>query len=80
MSKVTKATIGLMIITILSKIVGFARETILVSIHGANIVSDVYITSMNIPWILFGIIGTALGTAFIPVFLKLKKMKVKIMH
>lgn len=73
MSKVTKATIGLMIITILSKIVGFARETILVSIHGANIVSDVYITSMNIPWILFGIIGTALGTAFIPVFFEVEK-------
>lgn len=73
MSKATKATIGLMLITMISKVIGFARETTLVATYGTNMISDVYITSMNIPWILFGVIGTALSTAFIPVFFEVQK-------
>lgn len=73
MSKATKATLGLMAITLFSKIIGFIREAVLVTTYGTSIVSDAYITAVNIPWILFGIIGTALGTAFIPVFFEVEK-------
>lgn len=74
MSKVAKATIVLMIATMLSKILGFGREVVLGSIYGTSIYSDIYITSMNIPTILFSAIGTALGITFIPIYYENQKL------
>lgn len=68
MSKVAKATIGLIIVTLLSKILGFGRELVLGAIYGATSYSDIYITAMNIPGILFASVGTALMTTFIPLY------------
>lgn len=75
MSKVAKATIGLMIVTMLSKVLGFGRELVLTYFYGATEISDVYITSSTIPTILFVSIGTALATTFIPLFYELDKNK-----
>lgn len=68
MSKVAKATIGLMISTIIAKVLGFVRELVLASSYGASIYSDAYLTAMNIPLVLFTIIGATLGTVFIPMY------------
>lgn len=68
MSKVAKATVGLMIATILAKILGFGRELVLASSYGASMYSDAYLTAVNIPWVMFSTIGTALGTIFIPIY------------
>ena len=73
MSKVAKATMGLFIVTMFSKIFGFARETILVSVHGAGMVTDAFITSMNIPTVIFSTIGSALATTFIPMYYTVEK-------
>ena len=68
MSKLAKATLGLMIATILAKILGFGRELVLASCYGASMYSDAYLTAMNIPVVLFTIIGTTLGTVLIPMY------------
>ena len=68
MSKVAKATIGLMMATIIAKILGFGRELVLASSYGASMYSDAYLTAMNIPLVLFTIIGTTLGTVLIPMY------------
>lgn len=68
MSKVAKATIGLMIATILAKVLGFGRELVLASSYGASMYSDAYLTAMNIPLVIFTIIGTTLGTVLIPMY------------
>lgn len=68
MSKVAKATIGLMIVTMLSKILGFAREVVLGATYGASIYSDIYITAYNIPNVVFSVIATSLATTFIPLY------------
>ena len=73
MSKVAKSTIGLMIVTMLSKILGFCRELVLTYFYGATDISDIYITSSTIPTILFASIGAALATTFIPLFCELDK-------
>ncbi len=73
MSKVAKSALGLMIVTMLSKVVGFLRETILVSVHGASATADAFITALNIPIVLFTIIGTALATTFIPLYFQVEK-------
>ena len=73
MSKIIKSTAILFILTIISKVIGFCRETILVSTYGASMISDVYITSMKIPMTLFAIIASAVATTFIPKFYEVEK-------
>lgn len=68
MNKITKATIGLILVTVISKILGFGREIVLGNLYGATMYSDVYIVAMNIPGTLFSLIGTAIGTTFIPLY------------
>ncbi|MFQ9311377.1 MAG: murein biosynthesis integral membrane protein MurJ [Paraclostridium sordellii] len=68
MSNVAKATIGLMVATILSKILGFARSVVLASSYGAGIYSDAYLIAMNIPLVIVASIGAAITTTFIPVY------------
>ena len=68
MSKVAKATVGLMIATIIAKVLGFGRELVLASSYGASMYSYAYLTAMNIPVVLFTIIGTTLGTVLIPMY------------
>lgn len=73
MSKLAKATIGLMIVTMLSKVLGFGRELALTYVYGATGISDIYITASTIPTILFASVGTALATTFIPLFYELDR-------
>lgn len=73
MSKLIKSTAILFILTIVSKVIGFCRETVLVSTYGASMISDVYITSMKIPTTLFAMIASALSTTFIPKFYEVEK-------
>lgn len=68
MSKVAKATIGLMLATIIAKVLGFGRELVLAAVYGASMYSDAYLTAMNIPVVLFTTIGTTLGTVLIPMY------------
>lgn len=75
MSKVAKATIGLMIATIIAKILGFGRELVLASAYGASMYSDAYITSINIPVVIFTVIGTTLSTVLIPMYFEIRENK-----
>lgn len=68
MSKIAKATISLMIVTVVAKILGFGRELVLASSYGVSMYSDAYLTAMNIPIVIFASIGAALGTTFIPIY------------
>ena len=68
MSKVAKATVGLMIATIIAKVLGFGRELVLASSYGTSMYSDAYLTAMNIPIVIFTIIGNTLGTVLIPMY------------
>ncbi len=68
MSKVAKAAVGLMIVTILAKIVGFGRDQVLSYIYGAGMYTDIYFVTMNIPNVIFSAIGAALSTTFIPLY------------
>ncbi|UPA31296.1 murein biosynthesis integral membrane protein MurJ [Terrisporobacter glycolicus] len=72
MSKVAKSAIGLMVVTMLGKMLGFAREMVLASVYGASIYSDAYITASNIPIVIYSSIGAALGTTFIPMYFDIK--------
>lgn len=68
MSNLAKSAFWLMVVTMLSKILGFAREIVLGYFYGTSAYSDIYITAMNIPSVVFVAIGTALATTFIPMY------------
>ena len=73
MSKLARATFGLMIATIFAKILGFAREIVLASGYGTSIYSDAYITAMNIPLVIFAVIGSTLATVLIPMYMEVDR-------
>lgn len=68
MSNLAKSAFWLMVVTMLSKVLGFGREIILGYFYGTSAYSDVYIVSMNIPLVVFSSIGVALVTTFIPLY------------
>lgn len=73
MSKLAKATFGLMVATMIGKVLGFGRELVLASGYGAGIYSDAYITAMNIPIVIFGVIGSTLATVLIPMYMEVNR-------
>lgn len=62
-----------MIATIVSRILGFAREITLSYFYGASNISDAYLISQTIPTVIFGFIGVGLATAYIPMYSKIEK-------
>lgn len=61
-----KIAIIIMLISLISKLLGFVREIVLSYYFGASSVSDAYIISMTVPTVIFGFIGIGIVTAFIP--------------
>lgn len=73
MSRLSISAIGLIIATILSKILGFGRELTLSYFYGTGMQSEAYITALNIPGVLFACIGVAISTSFIPLYSGIKE-------
>ncbi|NTW70847.1 MAG: murein biosynthesis integral membrane protein MurJ [Eubacteriaceae bacterium] len=67
-----KITLILIIINAASKITGFVRDMILSYYYGASTISDAYLISITIPTVIFGLIGSAINTGFIPVLSKVE--------
>ena len=63
MSKIAKTTLLVMVLTIFSKFLGLFREQVLAATYGMGMHTDVYVTAMKIPTILF--IYTAVVTVAI---------------
>lgn len=57
-----------MIITVMSKLLGFAREIALSYFYGASTITDAYLISLTIPGVIFAFIGAGIGTGFIPLY------------
>lgn len=66
-----KTALLLMIITIVSKVLGFTREIALSFFYGASAISDAYLISLTIPNVIFFFIGTGISTGFIPMYSKI---------
>ncbi len=67
-----KTVFLLMIITVVSKILGFLRDVFLSYFYGATSISDVFLISIMIPTVIFALIGNAISTGFIPMFTRIE--------
>ncbi len=60
-----------MMITILSKILGFGREISLSYFYGASHISDAFFISLTIHDVIFAFIGIGITTGYIPLYTKI---------
>ena len=68
-----KAAILIMIVTIISKILGFGREIVVSYVYGASATTDAYLISQTIPIGIFSFISAGIATGFIPMYSWIKK-------
>ena len=68
--KMARAISGVVLCTLIAKILGFLRELVLSYYFGATGISDAYLISQTIPGTIFQVVGTGLTTCFIPIFYK----------
>lgn len=67
-----KITIVIIIISIFSNLLGFVRDVFLSYFFGVSKITDAYFIAYTIPTIIFGLIGYALSTGYIPIFNNIK--------
>lgn len=68
----------LMVLTVLSKILGFGRELALSYTYGASTISDAYIISLSIPSVIYGMLVAGIVAGYIPMYSKLKTQEGKL--
>ena len=68
-----KAALLVMIITVISKIVGFVREIVLSYVYGASAITDAYLISQTIPLTIFSFISAGIATGYIPIYSKIQQ-------
>lgn len=58
----------MMVLTLISKGIGFVRELTLAGYYGTSAVTDAYVMAQNIPSVLLGGILGSIGTAYTPLY------------
>ena len=70
-----KAGFLVMLITMITKVLGFGREVILSYIYGASDITDAYLISRTIPSTIFSFISAGIATGFIPMYSRILNEK-----
>lgn len=70
-----KATIGIMVITSLSKVTGFFREVMIAYRFGSDFTTDAYFITNSIYGVIMGLAGAGLASAIIPVLSRIRNEK-----
>lgn len=71
MAKLVKASIGLFIITLVSKLLGMLREMVLAYKYGASYITDAFIISNTLPTVIFSIILSGITRSYIPIYARI---------
>ena len=64
----SKSMLVVMIFTMVAKVTGFLRETVMASRFGLSAITDAYKTAFDIPCIFLSVIVTALSATLIPTY------------
>lgn len=70
-----KTAFIIMMITIISKLFGFARDLVLSYFYGASSITDAYLISITIPTAIFGFIASGIATGYIPIYSTVEKLE-----
>lgn len=66
-NKLAKAAGIVMIVSMISRVIGFFRDALIASAFGATYKTDAYLMSLTIPNLMFNLFGLAIATTFIPI-------------
>ncbi len=75
--KLAKAASIVMVLTLVSKVIGFLRDILIASTFGATYITDAYNVALTISDILFALFSLAIMTTFIPLLSETYKNKGK---
>lgn len=67
-----KASVLIMVLSILSKIFGFIREATLAAVVGAGDISDAFVYSLSLPTTFFSVVIAAFATGLIPMYTRVE--------
>lgn len=74
-SSLIKSTFVIMIVSLISRFLGFARDMLIAKNFGAGIYTDAYNIAVSIPETIFTLVGLAISTAFLPMLSKVRAEK-----
>lgn len=74
-SSLIKSTFIIMIVSVISKAVGFIRDMLIARGFGAGMYTDAYNIAVTIPETIFTLIGLAISTAFLPMLSRIRAKK-----
>lgn len=74
-SSLIKSTFIIMIVSVISRAVGFIRDMLIAHGFGAGMYTDAYNIAVTIPETIFTLIGLAISTAFLPMLSKIRVKK-----
>lgn len=73
MSNTAKATLWIMIATMMSKVLGFFREIVLANFYGTKGYADVFLLTLNIPGLIIAVVGSAIATIYVPIYFETRE-------
>jgi len=76
-SSLIKSTFIIMIVSLISRALGFIRDMLIAKNFGAGMYTDAYNIAVSVPEIIFTLVGLAISTAFLPMLSKVKAKKGK---
>lgn len=76
-SSLLKSTFIIMIVSLVSKLLGFVRDMLIANNFGAGMYTDAYNIAVTIPETIFALVGLAISTAFLPMLSKIQAKKGK---
>lgn len=71
-SSLIKSTFIIMIVSLISRALGFVRDMLIAKNFGAGMYTDAYNIAVAIPETIFTLVGLAISTAFLPTLSKIK--------
>lgn len=66
-NKIAKTALAIVIITLVSKLLGFVRETLIAAKFGSGMETDTFFVALTVTTLITNLIGNALSTTLIPV-------------
>ncbi|MDR3597596.1 murein biosynthesis integral membrane protein MurJ [Clostridium sp.] len=74
-STLIKSTFIIMIVSLISRFLGFIRDMLIANNFGAGVYTDAYNIAVSIPETIFTLVGLAISTAFLPMLSKIRAKK-----
>ncbi|MBX6378871.1 MAG: hypothetical protein IRY95_10050, partial [Clostridia bacterium] len=71
MHRAARAAVIISLATLLSRVLGFVRETVMAAVFGATVTADAYLVAQTVPLMLSGVATAVGGSVLLPAVARL---------